>query len=123
MRLHHGLGWYQQKRKNRPKHRDKGHDDRFMLQELYPGRLRQTVCWCNRNQFILMDDNARLYRARVVEEYIHQETIVRMDWPACSPDLNPIEHVWNMPILRRPVQPTTLMELENVLIEKWKEQY
>ena len=66
-----------------------------------------------------MDDKARLYRARVVEEYIHQETIVRMDWPACSPDLNPIEHVWNMPILRRPVQPTTLMELENVLIEKW----
>ena len=68
-----------------------------------------------------MDDNARLYGARVVEEYIHQETIVRMDWPACSPDLNPIEHVCNMlqvEILRRPVQATTLVELENVLIEE-----
>ena len=37
-------------------------------------------------------------------------------------DLNPIEHVWKMlqvAILRRPVQPTTLVELENVLIEEW----
>ena len=45
-----------------------------------------------------------------------------MDWPACSPDLSPIEHVWNMlqvAILRRPAQPTTLVELENVLIEEW----
>ena len=60
------------------------------------GSLRQMVRWCNRNQIILKDDNPRLHRARVVEEYLQQETIVRMVWPACSHDLNPIEHVWNM---------------------------
>ena len=72
--------------------------------------------------FILMDDNARPHRARVVDEYLERETIVRMDWPARSPDLNPIEHVWNMlqvAISRRPVQPATLQELENVLIQEW----
>ena len=73
-----------------------------------------------------MDDNARLHRVRVVEEYVkeylQQETIVRINWPACSPDLNPIEHVWNMlyvAILRRPAQPTNLVELENALTEDW----
>ena len=38
-------------------------------------------------EFILMDDNARPHRARVVEQYLQQETIVRMDWPARPLDL------------------------------------
>ena len=107
-------GWYQQRWKNRPAHRDERHDDRRTLQGRDPGRLRQTVRWCNRPQYILMDDNARPHRARVVEDYLQQETTVRMDWPARSPGLNPIEHVWNMlqvAIVRRPVQPRTLVEL------------
>ena len=83
---------------------------------------RHTVRWCNRTQFILMDDKARPHRARMVQEYLQQETIIRMDWPACSPDLNPIEHVWSMlqvAILRRPVQQTTLVELGYALTEEW----
>ncbi|GFT11550.1 transposable element Tcb2 transposase [Trichonephila clavipes] len=43
------------------------------------------------------------------------EGIVRMEWPACSPDINPINHVWNA--LGRRVAglqppPQTLQELE-----------
>jgi hypothetical protein len=30
-------------------------------------------------EFILMDDNACTHRARLVEQYLQQETIVRMD--------------------------------------------
>ena len=38
--------------------------------------------------FILMGDNARPHRAHVTDAYLERETIVRMDWPARSPDLN-----------------------------------
>ncbi|GFT31110.1 uncharacterized protein TNCV_1276611 [Trichonephila clavipes] len=42
------------------------------------------------NDFILMDDNARPHRARIVEEYLEDHGLERMEWPARSPDLNPI---------------------------------
>ena len=46
--------------------------------------------------FILMDDNARPRRAHVTDAYLERETTVRIDWPDRSPDLNPIEHAWDM---------------------------
>ncbi|GFV37497.1 transposable element Tcb2 transposase [Trichonephila clavipes] len=42
------------------------------------------------NDFILMDDNARPHRAGIVEEYLEDHGLERMEWPARSPDLNPI---------------------------------
>ncbi|GFV80456.1 transposable element Tcb2 transposase [Trichonephila clavipes] len=47
------------------------------------------------DDFILMDDNCRPHRANLVEDLFFEEGIVRMEWPAGSPDMNPKEHVWD----------------------------
>jgi hypothetical protein len=45
--------------------------------------------------FILIDGNARAHRAHITNRYLEEATIVLMDWPARSPDLNPTEHAWD----------------------------
>ena len=46
-------------------------------------------------EFILMDNHALPHRAHATNDYLEFETIVCMDWPVRSPDLNQIEHAWD----------------------------
>ncbi|GFU58955.1 transposable element Tcb2 transposase [Trichonephila clavipes] len=74
------------------------------------------------DDFILMDDNCRPHRANLVEYFLFEEGIVRMEWPACSPDMNPIYHVWDAlgrRVAGRQQYPQTLQELEKALLEEW----
>ena len=69
---------------------------------------------------VFQHDNARPHTAAICRNFLQQQRIDVLPWPARSPDLSPIEHLWDL--LGRRVKargPQTVQELEKYLIEEW----
>jgi transposase len=75
------------------------------------------------DQFVFMHDIARPHIAGIVRDYLEETNITTIVWPARSPDLNPIEHVWDM-LGRRlrasDPRPNSFAEVRNRLVEIWE---
>lgn len=72
--------------------------------------------------FIFMDDNARPHRTRRVQEVLTEGHVERMNWPAYSADMNPIEHIWDYigrAIRRRQNPPRVRAEIIVAATEEW----
>ena len=71
---------------------------------------------------ILQQDNAPAHTSRVSRTFLQQNNVQVLDWPSKSPDLSPIEHVWDVlgrRVRERQNQPSNLQELAQALIAEW----
>ena len=79
------------------------------------------------HQMTLQHDYARPHVARVCQDFLANNNIVPLDWSPYSPDLSPIEHLWDE-LDRRvrrcrnppPPPPQTLGQLRTALLEEWE---
>jgi len=70
----------------------------------------------------LQMDNDPKHTSKLAQEWLERTNVDCLQWPSCSPDMNPIEHVWNhvdMRIRARSQQPRNMAELRIAIEEEW----
>ncbi|KAI2650206.1 Transposable element Tcb2 transposase [Labeo rohita] len=72
-------------------------------------------------RFTFQQDNDPKHTAKIMKEWLHNNSLTVLEWPSQSPDLNPIEHLWRdlkMAVHQR--LPSNLTELERICKEEWQ---
>lgn len=84
---------------------------------------RHVVPTIDAGRDIFQHDNARPHTARITTDFLANNNITVLPWPSKSPDLNPIEHLWDQldkRLRRRQLQPQTRLQLVNALRDEWR---
>lgn len=71
--------------------------------------------------WMFQQDNVRFHTTPETITYLHEKGVTFLEWPPWSPDLNPIENLWND--LKRRVYnryPQTMEQMEAIIKEEWQ---
>ncbi len=80
-------------------------------------------CGFKLSDVIFMQDNASCHTSQVTKKWFQNNNITLMDWPPQSPDMNPIENLWDLLDSRARVRQNEIIDdatLWNILLEESK---
>ena len=74
--------------------------------------------------FLFQHDNAPMHKGKPIQKCFVEISMEELDWTAQSPDLNPIEYLWEElehRLRARPNRPTSVPDLTNAPVAEWKQ--
>ena len=92
-----------------------------MYREILEKNLQKyaTSLWYGRN-FVLQHDNDPKHTAKITKEWFENNVISTLNWPSLSPDLNPIENLWNtLKVKVHKWNPQNIKQLEELCKEEF----
>lgn len=96
--------------------------DKFVYRDILRNNLETYTDEVMPIKFVFQHDNDPKHTSKLVKEWLEQQKVNVMKWPAQSPDLYPIENLWailNQKISDQKVK--TPNELFDLLSKAWSE--
>ncbi|GFW15970.1 transposable element Tc1 transposase [Trichonephila clavipes] len=83
-----------------------------------------TLCqYFGEGPFLFQQDNCSIHTARLAQTWLDEMGVQKLNWPSQSPDLNPIEHLWDeleRRLRSQPNRPSSLQTLTSAVMDVWK---
>lgn len=96
--------------------------DSVRYQELLQSHLIPFYCQSTRIDHVFQQDNASCHVSKSTKDWLNQRQVNIIEWPACSPDLNPIENLWGI-IVRQiyadNTQYQSIVDLKQAIQRAW----
>ncbi len=89
---------------------------KVLVQHMLPSRRRLF----QGRPCVFQQDIAKPHTAAITTAWLCSSIVRVLNWPACSPDLSPIENIWH--IIKRKIRqrrPRTLQQLETYIRQEW----
>jgi len=95
--------------------------DRFKYRDILDANMLPSARDLIGRRYTFQHDNDPKHTSGTVKEYLAQKKVKVLTWPAMSPDLNPIEQIWQELKQRVKVRhPTNIRVLKEVIEDEWR---